>query len=513
MSRTKNVVKNFKFSIIRYVAQLVLQFVVRTALIYFMGAEYLGLNGLFSNILSFLNLAELGIGSAIVFNMYRAIADNDTEKIKSLQDLYRKFYIVISIVVAGLGLLILPFLKFFIKGDVVADINIYLLYLLYLISTLLSYLSAHKRCVLFAYERNDIENKIKTLCLIGMNVIQILVLFLFKNYYIFFSINILFSLIEWLAIHITTNKMFPQLIGKANKLDKQTKNEITKNITALSVQKIGNVFITSTDNIVISSLLGLIILGAYSNYYLIISSLITIFTLIINALTGSVGSLIASKGEEYVYAKYKQINFLFSFLTAFVTICMIVLFQPFVKIWTGGGVYLLNYSTVLLLCLSFYLTRMRSCNTIFKDAAGLFWQNRFAPIVEALINVVVSIVLGLFIGINGVIIGTILSTVLVPMWFEPKILYKHYFKKSIWDYFKTYIRDVIIMILAAAGCYGVCWLLPTGGLWWLVCKFAVCAIVCLALLCALYAPTKEFKEMFNIVKTKIKSLKNKKTSS
>ena len=182
MSRTDNIKKNLIFNMIKFVTQIVLQFVLRTVLIYYMGAEYLGLNGLFTNIFNFLNLAELGIGSAIVFSMYKPIADGDTEKVKALQNLYKKYYKVITFIVLGLGLLIMPFLKFFIKGDVTVDINIYLLYFLYLINTLGSYISAHKRSLLFAHQRNDVENKVKTMCLFGMSVLQIVVLILFKNY-------------------------------------------------------------------------------------------------------------------------------------------------------------------------------------------------------------------------------------------------------------------------------------------------------------------------------------------
>lgn len=507
VTRKTNIKRNLTFNIIKYVVQLLLQFVLRTALIYIMGAEYLGLNGLFTNIFGFLSLAELGIGSAIVFSMYKPIADGDIEKVKALQNLYKKFYLIISGIVIVVGLAILPFLKFFIDGEVGVDINIYVLYILYLMNTLLGYLSAHKRSLLFAYQRNDVENKVKTACLLGMTVLQIVVLCIFKNYYIFFIVNVVFTAIESIAIHFYAKKLYPDIDGKAEPLDKQTNTEIKKNVIALSMHRVGWVIVCSTDNILISAMLGLTVLGAYSNYYLIVSSLMAIFTLLTGALTGSVGNLIASSDKEYVESKFKKINFLFSIFSAFCTVCMLCLFQPFIQSWTGGGIYMLNFSCVVLMCLSFYINRMRTATNIFKDGAGIFYQNRISPIVEALVNLVASILLGIYLGLNGIILGTIISTIAAPLWVEPKVLYKHYFKKSVGGYFKTYLRDVVIMVVTAVACYGVGLLLPIGGLWWLALRFVVCIALCVIMLCILYAPTKEFKELFTGV---IEKLRNKK---
>ena len=284
MTRSQNVKKNLIFNVVKYVATLLLQFILRTVLIYYMGAEYLGLNGLFSNIFGFLNLAELGIGSAIVFSMYKPIAENDIEKIKALQNLYKKFYLIISLVVGIIGLILTPFIPFFMNGGVEANINIYILYIMYLCYTLVGYWSAHKRSLLFAYQRNDVENKIKTICMFFMTILQIVVLVLFRNYYVYFSISILFAVIECSTIHISANKLFPRINGKSIPLDDKTKKEIKKNITALSMHKIGSAVVFSTDNILISTFFGLTALGVYSNYSLIITTITTFFILIINAI-------------------------------------------------------------------------------------------------------------------------------------------------------------------------------------------------------------------------------------
>jgi O-antigen/teichoic acid export membrane protein len=307
------------------------------------------------------------------------------------------------------------------------------------------------------------------------------------------------------------NKMYPEINGKAEEIDKETKNEIYKNVKAISIHKIGSAVVFSTDNLLISKLLGLEILGAYTNYVLIISTLTTLFVLLSNAIRGSVGNLIASTSKEYVYSRYKLVSFLFSVLSTFCTVCMFVLFQPFISVWTNGNpIYLLNFSTVILICISFYLGRMRISAGMFKECAGLFYEDRWKPIVESVVNLIVSIVLGIYMGIDGIIIGTIISTVVAPLWVEPWVLYKNYFNKPVREYFKTYIRDVVIMVLIAAICYFACSLLPAGGLLWLIIRFAVCITVCGGLLIVMYDPTKEFKLIFNGIKDKIIAIKSKK---
>lgn len=513
MTRTQNIRKNLIFNIIKYVTNLLLQFVLRTVLIYYMGAEYLGLNGLFTNIFSFLNLAELGIGSAIVFSMYKPIAENDIEKVKALQNLYKKFYIIISLVVGMIGLAITPFIKYLMSGGVTVDINIYILYLMYLLYTLVGYWSAHKRSLLFAYQRNDVENKIRTICIIGMSIVQIVVLILFKNYYLYFSISILFTLIECILIQVCANKLFPEINGKSQPLDKEIKKEITKNVAALSMHKIGGAVVFSTDNILISAFLGVVVLGAYSNYSLISSSIISIFALLNNALSASIGNLVASNSVNYVYDRFNKINFIYSYMSSFCTICLITLFQPFVAKWTGGGEYMLEFSTVIIICLSFYLSRLRSPIMLFKDAAGIFWQDRWKPIVEAIVNLVASIVLVKLIGLSGIFVGTIISTLVAPFWVEPCVLYKYYFKRSVKSYFVRYLLDFLIMCAGCVITYFICSFIPDGSIWMLILKFIVCIVVSNMLLILAYFPTKEFKELFELLKKFVKNIFNRKKTS
>lgn len=510
MSRTQNIKKNLTFNLIKFVINLLLQFVLRTILIYYMGKEYLGLNGLFSNIFNVLNLAELGVGSAIVCSMYQPIAENDVEKVKSLENLYKRFYLVISIAVAIVGLGLTPFIKYLMNGGVSADINIYILYLMYLSYTLVGYWSAHKRSLLFAYQRNDVENKIRTICIIGMSIVQIVVLILFKNYYLYFSISILFTLIECILIQVYANKLFPEINGKSQPLDKGTKASIKRNVGALSIHKISNVVVFSTDQILISIFLGITTLGVYSNYYLITNTIASIFMLIFNSFSASVGDLMVRKDINYNFEKFKMINFVFSFLSSFCTICCIILLQPFMLKWTSDSSYLLDMSTVLAICLSMYFSRMRQSVLLFKEAGGYYKQDVIRPVIEVLINLISSIILVKIMGLIGIFIGTILSTLLGPFISEPYVLYKHYFKRSVKGYFVRYLIDFLIMCASCVITYFVCSFIPDGSIWLLIAKFAVCILLSNVLLVLAYLPTKEFKELFAMGKGFLKNMFKKK---
>lgn len=498
MTRTQNVKRNLTFNIIKYIVQLILQFVSRTVLVYVLGAEYTGLNGLFTNIFSFLNLAELGIGSAIVFSMYKPLADGDYDQVRTLQRLYKKFYLCIALFVLVVGGVLTPFLDKLISGKPNVDINIYIVYVMYLVNAVIGYISADKRSLLNAMQRNDIENKVNTICIFIMTALQIVVLLLFKNYYIYYSLTIVTTLMECIILQIFAIKKYPFLKGNTVALEPSVKKNIAKNVAALSFHKIGTAAVFSTDNIIISAFCGLTILGYYSNYALIITSLNLVFSLITSSMQGSVGNLIASTDREYTHRKFEQMNLIFSVLCGFCTVCMFVLFQPFIKAWMPNDSYLLSFFTMTLICISFYLSKMRSCVLMFKDAAGLFWQDRWKPIVEAVVNLVVSIVLVIYMGLDGVIIGTIVSTLIAPFWVEPLMLYKHHFKLSPKKYFFKYIYNTIITAVIAAASFGICYFIPIGGVWFLILRFAVCIVATMLLLVLAHCWRPEFKEVLQL---------------
>ena len=505
MTRVQNVKRNTTYSIVKFAVQLVLQFVLRTVLIYTLGAKYLGVNGLFTNIFSLLNLAELGIGSAIVFSMYKPIAEGNIEQVKALNNLYKKLYFMIALVVGVLGAAITPFLAYLISGDTSGlNINIYIVYLLFLANTLVGYFSAHKRSLLFAFQRNDVENKVKSGVLIVSTLLQIVALLLFRNFYAYVILMVAGTLLDCVLVQVCANKLYPEINGKAEPLNPVTKKEITKNVAAMSMHKIGYAIVFSTDNILISALVSYIVLGYYSNYVLITESISTFVSLLITALQASVGNYMATQPNKEVHAFYKKSNFALSWLIGFCTICLLCLFQPFMYIWTGDLEYVLPHLSVLLIVISFYLRKMRTNTIMFRDCAGLMWKDRWSPIAEAGINLVASIVLAKIIGLNGIILGTIISTVVAPLWVEPFVLYKYYFKKSVWRYFGKYAFYTVVTVGAGALTYWLCSLLPFVGIGWLVLKCGICLVVPNVIFLLCYFKTSEFKGVIGLAKQVLK---------
>ena len=505
MTRVQNVKRNTTYSIVKFAVQLVLQFVLRTVLIYTLGAKYLGVNGLFTNIFSLLNLAELGIGSAIVFSMYKPIAEGNTEQVKALNNLYKKLYFVIALVVGVLGAAITPFLPYLITGDTTGlEVNIYIVYLLFLANTLVGYFSAHKRSLLFAFQRNDVENKVKSGTLIVSTVLQIVALLLFRNFYAYVILMVVGTLLDCILVQVFANKLYPEINGKAEPLNPVIKKEITKNVAAMSMHKIGYAVVFSTDNILISALVSYIVLGYYSNYVLITESISTFISLLITALQASVGNYMATQSNKEVHTFYKKSNFALSWLIGFCTISLICLFQPFMYIWTGNMEYILPNLSVLLIVISFYLRKMRTNTIMFRDCAGLMWKDRWSPIAEAAINLGASIVLAKFMGLNGIILGTIISTVVAPLWVEPFVLYKHYFKKSVWRYFGKYAFYTVVTVGAGALTYWLCSLLPFAGIGWFVLKCGICLVVPNVIFLLCYFKTSEFKGVIGLAKQVLK---------
>ncbi|MBQ8615801.1 MAG: hypothetical protein IJ415_04470 [Clostridia bacterium] len=508
MARKERTVKNGISAVIKYVVKLLLQFVLRTIIIYKLGVEYVGLDSLYANIISMLSLAELGIGSAIAFSMYKPAAENDIEKLKSLNSLFKKVYLIIAGVVLVVGLALMPFLDFFISGEPNVDVNLQIVYLVFLLNTVVSYFGAHKRSLLFAYQRNDVENNIMTMQLIMMSIAQIVLLLIFKNYYLYVVMIPLFTLFEVIMVNIKSKKMFPEISGKAQPLDKDTKKAISKNIIATSCHKLGAVVVMSTDNLLVSKFFGLTVLGTISNYVLIYSAITSLISILINALQASVGNLIATKSEGEVYKFYKVCNFAFSLIVGFCAICMMCLYQHFMGMWVGATEYTISIWVVFALVAKFYITETRQVTNMFKNCAGLMWQDRFKPIIESVVNIVASIAFIKLFGLAGIYVGTIFSTLCAPLWVEPLVLHKHYFKCSMKNYFIKYAAYLLITLITGGLSYFVCSLLPLYGIWWFILKAIICFAIITFVYLLCYFKTSEFKDCYqSYVKPLLKKLK------
>ena len=406
-SSLKNIITSLSSNIITIVIGLIAQ----ALFIKILGSEYLGLNSLFSNIISMLAIVEMGIGSAIIYNLYKPIVENDEEKIKSLMKFYKKSYRIIGLIICIIGLSIIPFLKTIVDIDNIGiNINSYVVYLLFLIETICSYFLSYKRSILYANQKNYIVNIIHIIYTIILNCLQIMILYLTKNYYLYLIIKIIMRIIENVAITYISNRIYKYLMDKDIKpLNKEIEKDIFTKVKALFFHKIGSFIILGTDNIIISKFLGLTMVGLYSNYYLIINSVQTIFNQIIQSTTSSVGNMLVTESKEKQFYIYKKIRFMNFWISTFTSIAILVIMENFITIWIGTE-YILPNAVLVILVINYYLNSSRATFIAFKEAAGIYYEDRFVPLVESAINIISSIILVQKFGLAGVFLGTIQSS-------------------------------------------------------------------------------------------------------
>lgn len=455
MGRTRRAFVNIIWGFIEKMITLICPFIIRTIMIYKLGNEYLGLNGLFTSILQVLSLAELGFGDAIVFSMYKPIIENDNKMLSALLNLYKKVYRIIGMVILCVGLLILPFITKFVKGGYPSEVNIYVLYCIYLFNTVISYfLFAYKESLLKAHQRNDVNSRILSGCNIVMYVLQIIVLLLFSNYYLYIVIMPVTTIVLNCVRSLFVKKMYPQIVCEGH-IEKDAVIGLSKRIIGLTLNKLAQVCRNSFDSIIISSFLGLVILARYQNYYYIISALTVMVSIITTAVGAGIGNSIAAETVEKNYIDYKEFLFIYNWIACFCTVCMLCLYQPFIELWVGKS-NVLPLSTVILCCIYFYTMKLGDIAAVYRQAAGIWWEDKFRPIVESVVNLAVNIVLVKYIGVDGVLVSTIISIVCINIPWATYVLFKVYFKMSIKEVFFKYIRYFIETTVLCAVVYGIC---------------------------------------------------------
>ncbi len=455
MGRTRRAFVNIIWGFIEKMITLICPFIIRTIMIYKLGNEYLGLNGLFTSILQVLSLAELGFGDAIVFSMYKPIIENDNKMLSALLNLYKKVYRIIGMVILCVGLLILPFITKFVKGGYPSEVNIYVLYCIYLFNTVISYfLFAYKESLLKAHQRNDVNSRILSGCNIVMYVLQIIVLLLFSNYYLYIVIMPVTTIVLNCVRSLFVKKMYPQIVCEGH-IEKDAVIGLSKRIIGLTLNKLAQVCRNSFDSIIISSFLGLVILARYQNYYYIISALTVMVSIITTAVGAGIGNSIAAETVEKNYSDYKEFLFIYNWIACFCTVCMLCLYQPFIELWVGKS-NVLPLSTVILCCIYFYTMKLGDIAAVYRQAAGIWWEDKFRPIVESVVNLAINIVLVKYIGVDGVLVSTIISIVCINIPWATYVLFKVYFKMSIKEVFFKYIRYFIETTVLCAVVYGIC---------------------------------------------------------
>lgn len=445
-TRTENSIKNLFFAIGGQILGILISLVARVVFIRILSTEYLGLSGLFTNILTILSLSELGFVTAMSYQLYKPISEQNKENIKTLMHFYKKIYYLIAFVILILGIITLPFYQFLM--DKVPNIqHLNLIYLLFVLNTSVSYLFSHKRILIICDQKKYIATIYRYIFYFLLNVCQIIVLLITKNYILFLIVQIIMTLTENIALNIKANKMYPYLKERnIKKLHEKDYQQIIKNVKSMFYHKFGGVVLNSTDNIVISKILGLTSVGLYSNYMLIITALKTIIMQVFSSVIASIGNLNVNANRKKMTEIFKKTFFADYFIHVITTICLICLMNPFIKIWLGTEFLVDNFS-VYCIAINYYLFGMRRTCMSFREATGNYSKDKYSPIIEAVINIVSSIILARYIGLAGVILGTIISSIFTNFWWEPLVITKNSLSINLKNYFMMYFKYTFIGII------------------------------------------------------------------
>ena len=510
--RGEKLFKNTLFGVISQGVSALTGTIVQLVFIRFMIKEYLGAKSLFSNILDFLSLAELGIGLVLVYSMYQPLAENNQRKLIALTQFYRKAYYLIAAMIFGSGLCLMPFLSFFIEN--MEDVpHARLIFFLYLLGSASSYLFVYKQSILSADQRIYITHILSTVFSVIQCVLQIIILVSGSKYRFFYYLIVQMVLVVFknFLITRTAGKLYPFLNTKEKVLlTKEEKKAIYKNVFAMFNHHVGAVVLGSTDNLLISKFIGIIYCGFYGNFKMIVNLMNSFISQFFNAMLSSVGNMSALESKETVYKTFKYLHFFSFWLHTFCTVAFIELSNPvLMRVLTMMGVedvesYGFTFPTILMIGLNFYVIGIRKVPLTFKEAMGLLWYDRYKPIVEAFLNVVISIVAIQSMGIAGIFFGTIFSMTVTSLWVEPFVLFKHGLKRSMGEFWaKEFVylafSGAMIALTHYADVRLVDGMLGLTGWGEILVKLGVCLLVPNALTVLCFCRMKEFHQLYEAI--------------
>ena len=504
-SRLYNSTRNVIFGLGNQVLITLLNFISRILFIKILGEEYLGINGLFSNILTVLSLADLGIGNAITYSMYKPLAEGNKKKISALMNFYRKVYNIIAIAIAVIGLSMLPFLDKLVKTtEPIPYLKIY--FLLFLADSVVSYLLANRSAILTADQKLYITKIYNLIFSIIKIIIQIIVLIVTHNFILYLVVQVLSTFATNLCGAIVTKRLYPYL-NKKEELRKVEKKSIFDNIKSIFLYRIGGVILNNTDNILISVIINTVTVGYYSNYTMIINSVNTFTSTIFNAINSSVGNLNTEKDKNKQLKIFYVINFICNWLFGFCTVCLLILLKDFITLAFGVN-YVLDYLTTIIIGVNFWMPGILNAIALYRDTTGLFKETKYIIIITAILNIIFSIILGKIWGLFGILAATAISRILTNFWYEPYILFNKYFKTSVINYAKREIKYLMILIISYALIELICINMRNVGYLEFVIKMILCVIIPNVLYWFGNNKTEEFKyiqeNVFNKYFNKIK---------
>ncbi len=498
----KNAKKGIAYGLVNRMVTLVLPFLVQTATIRCLGMEYVSIRGLFSSILSVLSLSELGIGTSIVYNMYKPIAEDDLETIGNLLNTYRILYRIIGLVILLIGIIIMPFLKLFMHGDYPQNINLYIVFALYLINTVISYwMFSYKASLLEAYQRSDVISFVGIFIQSLTCIIQIVFILLLKNFYVFLLIQILFTIINNLVISFCVDRMYPEIKCQGS-ISFSLRNSIRKNTFGLMLDKICGITRNSFDVIFITYFIGWNQSAMYSNYYMILTALNGFTGVVLISLYGGIGNTVAIEDKETNYSNMMNLQIVYLLFSGWIAVCMICLYQPFMLMWAGEK-YIFSRSIMMLFPLYFLVLKLGDIRSVYSDAAGLFWENRVRIIIETIANPILNVLFVIKFGVFGIILATIITLFFIGFIGSTIVVFKYYYVNGMRKYISTSLYYFGVSIVLGIISYYICEYMIVESL---VLSFTIRCVICISFVplsfCLLCFPRRDFKEALKFIRTK-----------
>ena len=449
-ARTENTARNTAIGLISQLVQIVSSFLCRMVFVRMLAEAYLGVNGLFGNVIAILAISELGIGGAITYELYQALAHNREEEIKSLMDFYKKAYTVIGLVIAAAGIAILPMINQWVPSSPSIHEDMRVLYLFYLANTVISYFFSYRISIIQAAQQNYILTLIHTVVTIAQNFLQIIILLTTKNFLLYLTIQVSATFFYYFLSSRMAVKMFPILNDRnIQPLKDEQKKRMFTNTKDLFITSLSQKLVNQTDNIIITALGGLVSTGLNSNYSLLIMTLISVTAKINDAIQGSIGNVNAVEDDEKKLQLFDEIHFFFFWFYAWCTICFILLVQDAIALFFGSN-YVMPFAVAVITGVNFYTTEQGAVSNIFKNTMGLFRYGKYVSLVTGIINVVLSVLLGKQYGVAGILAASFISLALTTRWYFPYVTFKygmhakpsHFFRRDL-----RYWAELVLVFL------------------------------------------------------------------
>lgn len=500
-----NTKKGIFQGLINQIITVIAPFLVQTVIIRTLGMEYAGIKGLFSSILTVLSLSELGVGSAIVYNMYRPISEDDSDAICALLNLLKKTYRIIGAVILLIGVILLPFIKYMIHGDYPSNINLHAVFFLYLLNSAFSFWAfSYKAALLDAYQRTDIKSFVGSIIQIFSSFFQIVFLLKTKNYYFFLCISLIFTILNNIIISAYVNKLYPNITCRGD-VSADIKDKIKKNVYGLIVTKICGTSRNAFDCLFITAFIGLSQSAVYSNYFLVLTACNGLTGVILSSLLGGIGNNVIIEDKQINYNRMINLHVLYLLISGWMSVCMLCIYQPFMTLWVGRkGVF--DDAIMIMFPIYFMIMKLGDIRSVYSDASGLFWENRLRTAIEAIANLVLNLFFVLKWGVFGVLIATVITLFFIGFLGSTIVIFKYYFTKGIFKYLRVSLYYFLVSIFIGLLTYDVCVNIYIQNIFFcLLFRLFVCAFLVPALFFLFCFWQNEFKDALYFLKNALKT--------